>query len=694
MKSNLTVTIGIPAYNEAANIVALLNQLLSQRHVGWSLTEILVYSDSSTDGTNQLVHRLGSPRVRLLAGRVRRGVAHAEQQLINRASSDILLLLNADVTISQNDFITQMVKPFRRDRRVGLVAAQVTPTPGHTFLARVLDHSHRFKTALYTSLGTANIYLCHGRALALSQIFYSQLSLPPVIADDAYLHLRSRELGFTFDYQPRARVYYYSPSTLADHFLQSRRFFRGRRELSVYFSKQTLAESYAIPPVRAISAWTLSLLHHPLYTLTYLGVLCWSLLSPSSKVTTGVVWHPSTSSKPNTSRVPHLDVVTQYFYPVTAGIETNILETYSELVKLGWSVTVHSSRDTLTEKNSLSPTASVRGLQVRRYHSGPIGFFPKLSHDPGNLICLHNFNLFPHFWIYLRAAIHALTGQKHYGIFLTPHGGFTPEWPTFPLLPRLVKRLYHAFPGRFFANYLSDGIRAISVWEQQALTQVGIKSSQIILIPNGLDTVARRPLRLISAQVRQIVRRHSPYLLSIGRLAPIKNYETTIKALAATPGPLKLLIVGPSQDQAYVDSLYSLAKRLRVAQRLVFLGVVRGEDKYYLIKHSLAFVHLARWESFCNVVYEAQSLGQLCIVADNTALHSLVRHDVTGLLTPTFDHRQLSVLLTQLQAGECRPQIARIKRSLRAASFPTWGATANLMQHHYQLIAESYAHTS
>ena len=40
-----------------------------------------------------------------------------------------------------------------------------------------------------------------------------------------------------------------------------------------------------------------------------------------------------------------IHVITKYFYPVAAGIETNILETYSVLVKKGWDVTVHTSKD-------------------------------------------------------------------------------------------------------------------------------------------------------------------------------------------------------------------------------------------------------------------------------------------------------------------------------------------------------------
>ena len=40
-----------------------------------------------------------------------------------------------------------------------------------------------------------------------------------------------------------------------------------------------------------------------------------------------------------------LHVITRYFYPVAAGIETNILETYSILASRGWDITIHTSKD-------------------------------------------------------------------------------------------------------------------------------------------------------------------------------------------------------------------------------------------------------------------------------------------------------------------------------------------------------------
>ena len=68
----LTVTIGIPAYNEEKNIGRLLKSLSNQKGDDFTLNEIVVLSDGSTDMTNEIVHSQSklNRKVKLLAGKI------------------------------------------------------------------------------------------------------------------------------------------------------------------------------------------------------------------------------------------------------------------------------------------------------------------------------------------------------------------------------------------------------------------------------------------------------------------------------------------------------------------------------------------------------------------------------------------------------------------------------------------------
>lgn len=339
-------------------------------------------------------------------------------------------------------------------------------------------------------------------------------------------------------------------------------------------------------------------------------------------------------------------MITKYFYPVAAGIETNILETYACLSK-DWDITIHTSSDEYLSKNSLPEKATMRGLNIKRYqYDGELkGYLASIVYRDAGVIALHNFNVF--FWRYFLISLyHKLLGLKKYRLIVTPHGGFTPEWSMFPILTRIAKYLYHRIIGSFFINYVADEVRAVSEWERIEMIKMGVKPIHITTITNGLENEAFMDVdSLASTEIKKRVKDTGDYIIQIGRIYPIKNYETVIRALPEVPN-IKYVIVGQIeksiQHANYQKDLLALAKKLNVEDRVIFFGVVRGIDKYYLLKHAKMMVHMALWESFCNVVHEGMSQGLVCIVANNTALPLLVKENINGYLVETKDHISLA----------------------------------------------------
>ena len=333
-----------------------------------------------------------------------------------------------------------------------------------------------------------------------------------------------------------------------------------------------------------------------------------------------------------------ISVITKYFYPVAAGIETNILETYAVLVERGFDVTIYTSNGTLTEKSTLPDHEIIRGIKVQRYPLFRFFFMLPIDFNNTDVIALHNFNLIPHLIFLTRALIAKLTGRKHYRLFLTPHGGFNPEWSVFPWWQSTIKIILHYTIGVFLINRATDGVRAVSEWEKEEMIKKGLSPDIIRVIDNGIEDQAYEDLEMTaSADIKKRVAELGEYIIQVGRVYQIKNYETVIKALPSIPAHLKFIIVGPVGDNVYLKDLKDLASSLGLSDRVVFFGVVRGSDKYYLIKHARMMVHMALWESFCNVVHEGLSQGLICIVANNTALPLLIKDGVNGYCLPTKD---------------------------------------------------------
>lgn len=363
----------------------------------------------------------------------------------------------------------------------------------------------------------------------------------------------------------------------------------------------------------------------------------------------------------------NIDIIVKYFHPVTAGIETNIGETYSVLARKGWDVTIHTSKDTLTEKNILKAKEEIRGLHVVRYAFERFGYFPKLDWSTDGIIALHNFDIFPHLRILTHVLKLKLKGKKNFKLVLTPHGGFTPEWRVFTPAQKLIKKTYHKTLGAFLINSTVDVVRAVSEWERDEIISYGVKKSIVTVIPNGVEREAYADVEKdASNEIKKQVASWGKYLLQVGRVYPIKNYETTIKALPFIDKNINYVIVGPEDHvlgkDEYKKSLLRLAKELGVEKRVIFAGVFKGVDKYYVIKKAQMMVHMALWESFCNVVHEGLSQGLVCIVANNTALPYLIKNNVNGYCVETKDFKKVAEKVNYVLTNKTKKIITEMEK--------------------------------
>ncbi len=385
-----------------------------------------------------------------------------------------------------------------------------------------------------------------------------------------------------------------------------------------------------------------------------------------------------------------IHIIVKYFYPVAAGIETNILETYSELAKEGWDITIHTSKDTLTEKNVLPDTDLIKNLKVKRYKNHWYGYIPDIDWNNAGLLCLHNFNV-DHIFYFIFTAWKKILKQKTFGLVVTPHGGFNPEWSIYSKPVALLKQLYHFSIGTFLINHVVDRVRAVSEWEKAEIVKKGVKKEKVVTISNGVEPEAYLAIdNVASNEIKRKVKGFGNYILQIGRIYVIKNYETTIKALPLLPKNVTFVIAGPIGNEGYLKELKTLIEKLDIQDRVKFIGVVRGVDKFYLMKHASMMVHMALWESFCNVLHEAMSQGQVCIAADNTALPYLIKDGVNGYLVPTKDYKQLSEKINYVLLNSKNKQIIKMQARNRALGLKdSWVNTAQKMETTYENLLKN-----
>src|SRR3989344_3949829 len=176
-----------------------------------------------------------------------------------------------------------------------------------------------------------------------------------------------------------------------------------------------------------------------------------------------------------------IHVITKHFYPVLGGAIINVAETYSHLVKNGWRVTIHTTKNTRSEKNALPDFGEYNEIQIRRYNDLKFKFIPliqEVEYSQGGNISLHGSSIFPNYYVYLYTILLKILKRKRYSLFLTTHGLFNLDIGN-PGLKMKFKKIIDYTLGIFLINHSVDGLRAVSNWEKQLLINAKIKPNLI-----------------------------------------------------------------------------------------------------------------------------------------------------------------------------------------------------------------------
>ncbi len=216
----LHCSIGIMAYNEAANIGRLLDALQRQETRNVHIDEIVVVASGCTDGTEDIVRQFAAqdPRIRLLTQPTREGKASAVNLYLHHTANDIIVLQSAD-TLPLPGSIEALVTPFA-DPQTGMVGGRPVPTNRRdTFMGfgvHLLWELHH-----YVSLECPKM----GELIAFRNIFKQ---IPPDTAvDEASIEPLIIGQGLKLRYAPEAIVLNKGPETVRDFITQRRRIFAG-----------------------------------------------------------------------------------------------------------------------------------------------------------------------------------------------------------------------------------------------------------------------------------------------------------------------------------------------------------------------------------------------------------------------------------------------------------------------------------
>lgn len=188
--------------------------------------------------------------------------------------------------------------------------------------------------------------------------------------------------------------------------------------------------------------------------------------------------------------------------------------------------------------------------------------------------------------------------------------------------------------------------------------QEGVPADRVeVVLPGSYFEPGRRAPEGECARLRAEFELHGQFVLGVvARLHPIKGQEDLLRALPrvlATFPKVKVLLIGEGWLRPRLERL---ARELRIAEHVIFVGY--RHDMYALYGVMDALVHPSYEDSVSTPVMEAMAMRVPVICTPKGVALDLVRDGETGLVVPAGDPERLAAaILTLVESPELRSAI-------------------------------------
>jgi D-inositol-3-phosphate glycosyltransferase len=201
----------------------------------------------------------------------------------------------------------------------------------------------------------------------------------------------------------------------------------------------------------------------------------------------------------------------------------------------------------------------------------------------------------------------------------------------------------------------ADRVVAPSPWEKEEMVSYHqAQREKIKVIPCGVDLKVFKPIRSLKAK-KFLGLLEKKFILFVGRIDAIKGIDVLIRAIHhltckpfSSNQELGLIIVGgemdadPQMENQEMQRLRKMVARMKLQDRVAFLGYQRQDLLPYFYSAAEALVLPSRYESFGMVALEAMACGTPVIASRVGGLQYTVEDGRTGFLIPEGDWRLLA----------------------------------------------------
>lgn len=217
----LTVTVAIAAYNAEKNIKKLASSLLLQEQTNYRLNKVIVSSDVSTDQTVSIARTIKNKLLEIVDSKKRKGFSGTLINLVKTTRSDILVILNDDIIITDKLFLAKTIDVFNSDENIGLVCCNAQPLISESFISEAVRSGYKpFKRISEETRNGNNVFTADGKALCFSRKFMDVIKFPDdhsLMGNvDKFIYFSCIKSGLNYRYAKKAVMHFKCPQTVQD----------------------------------------------------------------------------------------------------------------------------------------------------------------------------------------------------------------------------------------------------------------------------------------------------------------------------------------------------------------------------------------------------------------------------------------------------------------------------------------------
>jgi glycosyltransferase involved in cell wall biosynthesis len=234
-----------------------------------------------------------------------------------------------------------------------------------------------------------------------------------------------------------------------------------------------------------------------------------------------------------------------------------------------------------------------------------------------------------------------------------PHAAWLARWSRLAAPVRVVVDTLHSSStgtlgrrlGYRWSGWLPDRVIAVSRAVAEAHRSAAMAGEdKLTVLPNGVDVGAWRPDAAIRIAVRRELGLHEEFLwFAAGRLDPVKDYPTLLRAMVEVPGHARLVIAGSGPAQT---ELLRLSAQLGLERRVRFLGFELDVRRW--MQAADGFVLSSRWEGLPMGLLEAAACALPAVATDVPGTREVIADGQTGSLAPAGNATALGAAMARL----------------------------------------------